>query len=143
MKTVASYIDEFEAGLPFELDPFQREAIEKLDRGVGGVLVSAPTSSGKTMVAEYAIFRALKDGAKILSPESAAATQNESNIGLTASGTLTVTDADITDTVTTSTAASGLTHTGPTGGLKKGDLVLLASVGAGFTVGATLLRWAY
>lgn len=27
------------------------------------------------------------------------------------------------------------------GRLKKGDLVLLASVGAGFTVGATLLRW--
>ena len=27
------------------------------------------------------------------------------------------------------------------GHLKKGDLVLLASVGAGFTVGATLLRW--
>ncbi|PYY20432.1 MAG: 3-oxoacyl-ACP synthase, partial [Acidobacteria bacterium] len=29
------------------------------------------------------------------------------------------------------------------GKLKKGELVLLASVGAGFTVGATLLRWAY
>ncbi|PYX65028.1 MAG: 3-oxoacyl-ACP synthase [Acidobacteria bacterium] len=29
------------------------------------------------------------------------------------------------------------------GKLKKGDLVLLASVGAGFTIGATLLRWAY
>jgi len=29
------------------------------------------------------------------------------------------------------------------GRLKKGDLVLLAAVGAGFTVGATLLRWAY
>lgn len=29
------------------------------------------------------------------------------------------------------------------GKVKKGDLVLLASVGAGFTVGATLLRWAY
>jgi len=27
------------------------------------------------------------------------------------------------------------------GRLKKGDLVLLASVGAGFTVGATLLQW--
>ena len=27
--------------------------------------------------------------------------------------------------------------------LKKGDLVLLASVGAGFTVGSVLLRWAY
>jgi len=29
------------------------------------------------------------------------------------------------------------------GRLKKGNLVLLASVGAGFTVGATLLRWSY
>ncbi len=29
------------------------------------------------------------------------------------------------------------------GKLKKGDLVLLASVGAGFTAAATLLRWAY
>ena len=29
------------------------------------------------------------------------------------------------------------------GKLKKGDLVLLAAVGAGFTVGATLLRWAF
>jgi len=29
------------------------------------------------------------------------------------------------------------------GRLKKGDLVLLSSVGAGFTVGAILLRWAY
>jgi 3-oxoacyl-[acyl-carrier-protein] synthase-3 len=27
------------------------------------------------------------------------------------------------------------------GRLKRGDTVLLASVGAGFTVGATLLRW--
>jgi 3-oxoacyl-[acyl-carrier-protein] synthase-3 len=27
--------------------------------------------------------------------------------------------------------------------LKKGDLVLLAAVGAGFTAGATLIRWAY
>jgi 3-oxoacyl-[acyl-carrier-protein] synthase-3 len=30
-----------------------------------------------------------------------------------------------------------------TGRVKKGDLVLLASVGAGFTVGAVLLRWAF
>ena len=29
------------------------------------------------------------------------------------------------------------------GKLRKGDLVLLAAVGAGFTAGATLLRWAY
>jgi ATP-dependent RNA helicase HelY len=66
VKAVESLLDEFEAGLPFKLDAFQREAIDKLERGVGGVLVSAPTSSGKTMVAEYAIFRALQDGAKAL-----------------------------------------------------------------------------
>jgi len=29
------------------------------------------------------------------------------------------------------------------GKLKKGSLVLLASVGAGFTSGVTLLRWAF
>jgi len=29
------------------------------------------------------------------------------------------------------------------GKLKKGNMVLLAAVGAGFTSGATLLRWAY
>jgi ATP-dependent RNA helicase HelY len=62
----ATLVDEFEASLPFDLDPFQREAIEKLDHGRGGVLVSAPTSSGKTIVAEYAIFQALRDGAKVL-----------------------------------------------------------------------------
>ncbi len=66
MKTVESLVDEFAATLPFELDDFQKEAIEKLDRGQGGVLVSAPTSSGKTIVAEYAIFRALREGAKVL-----------------------------------------------------------------------------
>ena len=66
MKTVASYLEQVEAGMPFKLDAFQREAIEKLEQGRGGVLVSAPTSSGKTMVAEYAIFRALQDGVKVL-----------------------------------------------------------------------------
>jgi 3-oxoacyl-[acyl-carrier-protein] synthase-3 len=29
------------------------------------------------------------------------------------------------------------------GRLKKGSMVLMASVGAGFTVGAALLRWAF
>ena len=66
MKAIENLVDEFEASLPFQLDPFQREAIDKLERGRGGVLVSAPTSSGKTVVAEYAIFRALMDGAKVL-----------------------------------------------------------------------------
>ena len=66
MKVDVSLVDEFEATLPFKLDPFQREAMEKLDAGKGGVLVSAPTSSGKTVVAEYAIFRALREGHKVV-----------------------------------------------------------------------------
>ena len=66
MKMAGSLVEEFEATLPFKLDGFQREAIEKLDRGRGGVLVSAPTSSGKTVVAEYAIFRALRAGSKVI-----------------------------------------------------------------------------
>src|SRR5437867_8465976 len=66
MKTVDTLVDEFAATIPFELDAFQREAIEKLDRGRGGVLVSARTSSGKTVVAEYAIFRALREGQKVI-----------------------------------------------------------------------------
>ncbi len=66
MKVTENLADVFEATLPFKLDPFQRESIEKLDTGLGGVLVSAPTSSGKTVVAEYAIFRALRDGQKVI-----------------------------------------------------------------------------
>jgi len=66
VKAVESLVADFESTLPFELDPFQREAIDKLDTGRGGVLVSAPTSSGKTIVAEYAIFRALRDGTKVI-----------------------------------------------------------------------------
>jgi ATP-dependent RNA helicase HelY len=41
------------------------EAAEKLDANQG-VLVCAPTSSGKTVIAEYAIFRALQAGAKAI-----------------------------------------------------------------------------
>lgn len=66
MKAIETLVDQFEESLPFRLDPFQREAIEKLDRGRGGVLLSAPTSSGKTIVAEYAIFRALQEGVRVI-----------------------------------------------------------------------------
>ena len=47
----------FEARYPFPLDAFQQEAITHLaqDRSV---LVAAPTGTGKTLVAEYAIWRA-------------------------------------------------------------------------------------
>jgi ATP-dependent RNA helicase HelY len=48
---------------PFELDDFQVEAIEALDSGES-VLVAAPTGSGKTVVAEFAVERALDLGSK-------------------------------------------------------------------------------
>jgi ATP-dependent RNA helicase HelY len=47
----------------FELDDFQRRAIEALDAG-HSVLVAAPTGSGKTVVAEHAVASALRDGRK-------------------------------------------------------------------------------
>ena len=46
-----SLVEDFQATLPWPMDAFQVEAAEKLDAGMG-VLVSAPTSSGKTVVAE-------------------------------------------------------------------------------------------
>ncbi len=49
------------ARYPFELDRFQLDAIEALDRG-DHVVVAAPTGSGKTVVAEYGIDAALRDG---------------------------------------------------------------------------------
>ena len=54
---------EFEAERGFPLDPFQHRALDALDAGTN-VLVAAPTGSGKTLVAEYAIVRALADRGK-------------------------------------------------------------------------------
>ena len=47
----------------FALDRFQQEAIAALDAGAS-VLVAAPTGSGKTVVAEHAVARALAAGRK-------------------------------------------------------------------------------
>jgi superfamily II RNA helicase len=48
----------FEALLPFPVDEFQSDAFAALDQE-HSVLVSAPTGSGKTLVAAYAVHRAL------------------------------------------------------------------------------------
>src|SRR5439155_18430760 len=48
----------FAKAYPFPLDDFQRTAIDALDGGES-VLVAAPTGSGKTVVAEFGIERAL------------------------------------------------------------------------------------
>jgi ATP-dependent RNA helicase HelY len=53
----------FAADRGLELDPFQLRAIDALDAG-RSVLVAAPTGSGKTLIAEYAIEAALERGQK-------------------------------------------------------------------------------
>ncbi len=53
----------FEADRGFVLDRFQLAALDALDAG-HSVLVAAPTGSGKTVVAEYAIVRALAERGK-------------------------------------------------------------------------------
>ena len=55
---------DFEARRPFPLDDFQRRALDALDGG-GSVVVAAPTGSGKTLVAEYAVALALHQQKKV------------------------------------------------------------------------------
>jgi ATP-dependent RNA helicase HelY len=55
--------DEFVAAVGFDLDDFQVRALDALDAG-RSVLVAAPTGSGKTVVAEYAVAKALAEGGK-------------------------------------------------------------------------------
>ncbi len=54
----------YEDELGFVLDPFQRRAIGAIAAG-RSVLVSAPTGSGKTVVADFAAWRALRRGRKL------------------------------------------------------------------------------
>ena len=49
---------------PFELDPFQQQAIAALNAG-RSVVVCAPTGSGKTLIGEYTIHRALARGGRV------------------------------------------------------------------------------
>jgi ATP-dependent RNA helicase HelY len=53
----------FLSTLGFPLDPFQVRALDALDEG-RSVLVAAPTGSGKTVVAEYAVAKSLAEGGK-------------------------------------------------------------------------------
>lgn len=54
---------DFVAGYPFDLDDFQVEACREIEDG-RGVLVAAPTGSGKTVVGEFAVHLALETGRK-------------------------------------------------------------------------------
>ena len=55
--------ESFQALYDFSLDPFQIEACQALQEG-HGVLVAAPTGSGKTLVGEFAVHLALAEGRK-------------------------------------------------------------------------------
>ena len=50
---------------PFKLDPFQQVSIASIERGES-VLVSAHTSAGKTVVAEYAIAQSLRNNQRVI-----------------------------------------------------------------------------
>ncbi|MEJ7628493.1 MAG: DEAD/DEAH box helicase [Nocardioidaceae bacterium] len=56
-------LDDFATLYDFPLDDFQRRACESLAAG-RGVLVAAPTGSGKTLVGEFAVHLALAEGGK-------------------------------------------------------------------------------
>jgi ATP-dependent RNA helicase HelY len=73
----------FEARLPFPLDPFQSEALDAVDAG-HSVLVAAPTGSGKTLVAEYAVEVALASGRKAFYTSPLKALSNQKYLELAA-----------------------------------------------------------
>ena len=56
-------LGEFRGLYDFELDEFQLEACRALEGG-SGVLVAAPTGAGKTIVGEFAVHLALREGRK-------------------------------------------------------------------------------
>ncbi len=62
--TTAAARNAFVTRLGFDLDPFQVQALDAIDRDES-VLVAAPTGSGKTVVAEYAVHRTLRDGGRV------------------------------------------------------------------------------
>ncbi|CAO1633444.1 unnamed protein product [Jaminaea pallidilutea] len=68
---------------PFTLDPFQRTAIHSIQRDES-VLVSAHTSAGKTVVAEYAIAQCLKNGQRVVYTSPIKALSNQKYRELTA-----------------------------------------------------------
>ncbi|WP_062306312.1 DEAD/DEAH box helicase [Demequina subtropica] len=96
---------EFEEALSFPLDPFQREASQAVADG-HSVLVAAPTGAGKTLVGEYAVRHAFRNGEKAFytTPIKALSNQKfhdlqraygDENVGLLTGDTTINPDADI------------------------------------------------
>jgi len=62
--TDLALLEAFRSRYAFVLDPFQEEAIHHIAAGTS-VIVSAPTGAGKTLIAEFAIYRALANGQRL------------------------------------------------------------------------------
>ena len=100
-----AHLAEFEGELAFALDPFQREACEAVAEG-HSVLVAAPTGAGKTLVGEYAVRHAFRQGEKSFYTTPIKALSNQKfhdlqraygpdNVGLLTGDTTVNPDADI------------------------------------------------
>ncbi|MEZ4520312.1 MAG: DEAD/DEAH box helicase [Thermomicrobiales bacterium] len=63
--TTNEIIDQFGALYPFDLDPFQREALEQFLEG-DSVMVAAPTGTGKTLVAEFGVYEAFRRQGRVI-----------------------------------------------------------------------------
>lgn len=61
----AALVASFRSRYPFPLDAFQEEAIAHLALGES-VMVAAPTGTGKTVVAEFGVYRAAQQGFKVM-----------------------------------------------------------------------------
>src|SRR5947208_14674451 len=74
-------IQTFVERYPFPLDPLQLEAIAQLAQGQS-VMVAAPTGTGKTIVAEYAIWLAQQHNQRVIhtTPLNALANQKDRDL---------------------------------------------------------------
>ncbi|HET7035355.1 MAG TPA: DEAD/DEAH box helicase, partial [Thermomicrobiaceae bacterium] len=63
--TLPAEIAQFAALYPFQLDPFQVEAIEMFLNG-DSVMVAAPTGTGKTIPAEFSVYESFRRGGKVM-----------------------------------------------------------------------------
>jgi superfamily II RNA helicase len=79
-----------------QLDEFQRVALDAISKGES-VIVAAPTGAGKTLIAEYAIEKALKEGRRVVytAPIKALSNQKFRDFSATYPGSVGITTGDV------------------------------------------------
>ena len=104
---------------PFTLDPFQQVSIASIERSES-ILVSAHTSAGKTVVAEYAIAQSLKNNQRVIYTSPIKALSNQKyrefaaefgDVGLM-TGDVTINPTATCLVMTTEVRFSGIPHVG-------------------------------